>query len=162
SRVYSIFLKNLFGARVRIIAGYAGTAETVIALERGEIDGMCGWAWSSLKLQRPHWVRERSVNIVLQLSLSRNPELPDVPLVGGLANGPQLGSQVRLVFSRQTTGRPLAVAANVPAERAAALRRAFDETMQDAAFRQFTETAKIDINAVEGSVVQELVNTLLA
>src|SRR4051812_11517792 len=62
SHVYSTFLKNLFKARMRIVAGYPGTAETVIAMERGEIDGMCGWAWSSLKLQRPDWVKERSVN----------------------------------------------------------------------------------------------------
>jgi tripartite-type tricarboxylate transporter receptor subunit TctC len=162
SHVYSTFLKNLFKARMRIVPGYPGTAETVIAMERSEIDGMCGWAWSSLKLQRPDWVRERSVNIVLQLSLSRNPDLPDVPLVGDFAKVPQQERQVRLVFSRQTTGRPIAAAAEVPPERVAALRRAFDETMQDAAFREFTGTAKIDINPVAGTMVQELVNSLLA
>jgi tripartite-type tricarboxylate transporter receptor subunit TctC len=162
SHVYATFLKNLFKARIKIVAGYPGTAETVIAMERGEIDGMCGWAWTSLKLQRPDWVKQRSVNIVLQLALSRNPDLPDVPMVGDLAKGPQQQSQVRLVFSRQTTGRPVAAADGVPAERIAALRRAFDDTLRDQGFRQLAETAKIDINPVSGTMVQELVGSMLA
>jgi tripartite-type tricarboxylate transporter receptor subunit TctC len=162
SHVYATFIKNLFKARLRVVPGYPGSVEAVIAMERGEIDGVCGWTWSSLKLQRPDWIRDHTVNIILQLSMSRNAELPNVPLVSDFANGPMQLGQVRLVFSRQTTGRPIAVAGEVPAERVAALRQAFDSTMDDTAFRQFVEKAKIDINPVPGEKVQELVASLLA
>lgn len=162
SHLFALFVKNLFNARMRVVAGYPGTAETVVAMERGEVDGICGWSWTSVKIQRPKWVSEGKINILLQLALSKHEDLPNVPLISDLTTDPAELGQVRLVFSRQTMGRPVTVAQDVPGERVAALRAAFDATMRDPAFRKFAARTKLEVSPVSGKEIQELVESVLA
>jgi tripartite-type tricarboxylate transporter receptor subunit TctC len=79
--VYAALLRNSFGAKLRLVTGYPGTAEIALALERGEMDGRASWSWSSLKSVKPDWIAQKKVNQPIQLDLTRNPELPDVPLI---------------------------------------------------------------------------------
>ena len=100
-------LNNLFGTQVKVVTGYrAGTSHLALALERNEIDGVAGWAWSSLRLQRPDWIRDGKVVLVLQLGTERVPELKDVPLILDLARSDDERHALELYFlRRQWEGR---------------------------------------------------------
>lgn len=162
TEVFAVFLKNLTGAKVKVISGYPGTKETVLAMERGEVDGMCGWSWTSLKQQKPDWVRNKTVNILLQMALTKHPDLQSTPLITELADNDTERAQVKLVFSRQTMGRPLVAPQELPGARVAALRAAFDATMEDPEFLAYARKAKMEVEPVSGTKVQELVASVLA
>src|SRR5262244_2418462 len=132
--IFATVVRNVFGVKLRLVSGYPGSAEVALAIERREVDGRCGWSYSSLKLQRPEWVTKHQVNILVQLALSKSPELPDVPLITDFATTDRERQILRLVFSRQAMARPFVAPPGVPAERLAALRAAFDATMTDPEF----------------------------
>ena len=79
--IFAIMLRNVFGTKLRLVSGYAGGADITLALERGEIDGRCGWTWSSVRLQRPDWIGTSKLNVLVQLAMKKSAELPDVPLI---------------------------------------------------------------------------------
>ena len=70
--VFAQVLKNVFGAKIKIITGYPGGAEMSLAMEKGEIDGRCGWSWSGVKSQKPEWIAQRQINILAQLGLQKS------------------------------------------------------------------------------------------
>src|SRR5262245_47623326 len=125
SELFAVFVKNLFGVKLKVITGYPGTNESILAMERSEVDGNCGWSWSSVKQSRPDWIRDRAINIIMQMALSKHPDLPNAPLITDFAKTPAEKAQVELVMSRQTMGRPFFAPPGVPADRVAALRKAF-------------------------------------
>src|SRR5207248_1632107 len=69
SALFAVFIKNLFGAKLRIVTGYSGTNESILAMERGEVDGNCGWSWSIAKQTHPHWFNDKTVNVIMQMAL---------------------------------------------------------------------------------------------
>jgi tripartite-type tricarboxylate transporter receptor subunit TctC len=77
--MYTKILRKLFGIKAQLVSGYPGGAEMVLAVERGELDGRCGWAWSSIKISKPEWIAEKKIKVINVLALERSPELPDVP-----------------------------------------------------------------------------------
>src|SRR4029077_18663335 len=123
--IFSAMVRNAFGVKLKLVSGYPGSAEVALAIERGEVDGRCGWSWSSLKLLRPDWIAQKKVNLITQLALEKTPELPEVPLIGGLATPDRQRQMLKLVLSRQSMARPFASPPDLPAERAQALRSAF-------------------------------------
>jgi tripartite-type tricarboxylate transporter receptor subunit TctC len=157
SEVFARFAKNLLGARIKLISGYPGTKESIMAMERGEVDGNCGWSWTSAKKLRPEWVKPGGMNILMQMALVKHPDLPDVPLVTEFARNESEKAQMELVFSRQTMGRPFMGAPGVPQDRVAALRTAFMATLSSAPFKAFADKAGLEINPVSGEDVQALV-----
>jgi len=158
---FSAMVKNLFGLKMRLITGYQGTSDTILAIERGEVDGRCGQSWSSLKSVRPQWIEKKMLNHLAYMSEVKAPELPDVPLVSDFANARQK-QVIRLVLSRQTLGRPFAAPPGVPADRRQALRRAFDATLQDPAFLKEAEKLKLEVSPVNGEEVDKLIAELYA
>lgn len=159
---FTNFLTNLMGAKFKLITGYPGTAVTVLALDRGEVDGICGWSWTSIKKMRGTALRAGDIYPVLQMALKKHPDLPNVPLITDIARTDEQRKQMELIFSRQTIGRPFLLPPNVPAARVAAIRKAFADTMKDAKFLQAVEKAKLELNWVSGEEVQELVESVLA
>ena len=129
----------------------------MLAMERGEVTGRCGWSWSSVVATRGNWIDENFVNILVQLSTAKHPDLPDVPLVMDLAESEEDRRLLRLVFARQVTGRPIFAPPNIPEERVEALRRAFDATMADPEFLADAERLELEITPVSGEDVQQLV-----
>ena len=126
--VYAALLKNSFGAKLRLVTGYPGTAEIALALERGEMDGRASWSWSSIKSVKPDWIAQKKVNFPIQLNLKKNPELPDVPLIMDFAKDDRQRASLKIILSRQTMGRPFMAPPGLPDDRKAALRAAFDAT----------------------------------
>ncbi|MCH7543838.1 MAG: hypothetical protein IIB65_09385 [Proteobacteria bacterium] len=162
SEVFANFVKNLLGAKLKLISGYPGTAVTVLAMDRGEVDGICGWSWTSVKLMRGKDLKAGKLNILLQMALVRHPELPDVPLITEFAKTKSERDQMDLIFSRQTMGRPFLLPPGVPKDRVAALRKAFMDALKDPKFVAAAKKSKREINPVSGEDVQKLVVKVLA
>ena len=150
-------INGVLGAKIRSVAGYPGGNDVLLAMERGEVQGRCGWSYSSALATRPTWLTEHKINILLQLGLTKHMELPDVPLVMDLPMSDESRSILKLVFARQVMGRPFAAPPGVPADRLAALRKAFDETLADPEFLADAQKAGLEINPVSGADVQSLV-----
>ena len=158
--IFATVVRNVFGVKLRLVSGYPGSAEVALAIERREVDGRCGWSYSSLKLQRPDWVAKKQVNILVQLALAKTPELPDVPLITDFATTDRQRQILRLVFSRQAMARPFTAPPGIPAERKAALRKAFDETMRDPAFLEEAKQRSLEVNPVSGAEIDALIGDL--
>ncbi len=112
--IFATMIRNVFGAKLRLIPGYPGSAEMTLAIERGEVDGRCGWTWSSIKLQRPDWITGHRLNVLVQLASRRIPELADVPLLVEHATTARQRQIVDVILSRQAMGRPVVAPPGVP------------------------------------------------
>jgi tripartite-type tricarboxylate transporter receptor subunit TctC len=155
-------INTVFGAKLKIVAGYPGGNDVVLAMERGEVQGRCGWSWSSVVAARPTWWKEKKINVLVQLALAKHPDLPDVPLVTDLAKTDAQRQMLRLIFARQVMGRPFVAPPGVPKERLAALRKAFMDTMADKDFMADSEKARLEIAPVPGDKVEALVKETYA
>ena len=153
-------MNGMLGTKMKIVSGYPGGNDIGLAMERGEVSGRCGWSWSSVKSTHPNWLRDKKINVLVQLALAKHPDLPDVPLVVDLATTEEQRLIFKLIFARQVMGRPFLAPPNVPAERAAALRKAFMDTMADKDFLADAERAQLEITPVPGEKIQELVKTI--
>jgi tripartite-type tricarboxylate transporter receptor subunit TctC len=150
-------LNAVLGTKFKVVSGYPGGNDVGLALERGEVQGRCGWSWSSVESTHPQWLKEKKINILAQLSLSKHEELPNVPLITEFAKSDEQQQVFRLVFARQVMGRPFLAPPGVPADRVAALRAAFMDTMKDEAFLAEAKKAQLEITPVSGEKVQALV-----
>jgi hypothetical protein len=164
TREYGYMHRKTSGAQYEVVSGYSGTAEIALAMERGEIDGACGWDWSSFKSQRPDWIAGHKVNLLLQVGLEPNPELTQmgVPSVFNYINNEQDRKAVELVISQQVFQRSYIAPPGLSPEPLDALRSAFDATMIDRQFLADAEKMRIDIMPLPGTKVQELVHRLYA
>jgi tripartite-type tricarboxylate transporter receptor subunit TctC len=158
--VFANLLRSLFGVKNRLISGYPGTAEISLAMERGEVDGRCGWSWTSIKAEKAAWLAEKKLNLILQLALEKARDLPNVPLIVDKAQTEAQRQILKLIFSRQTMGRPFVAPPAIPADRRDALRAAFDQTMKDPGFLTDAEKSRIEINPVAGVAIDDLVKDL--
>jgi tripartite-type tricarboxylate transporter receptor subunit TctC len=160
--VYALMLKNVFGVKLRLISGYPGTTEMALAVERGEVDGRASWSWSSLKTLKPDWIAQKKVTIPVQLNLRSSPDLADVPLIVNFAQTERQRQILKLVVSRQTMGRPFMAPPGLPADRAAALRAAFDATMKDPEFIAEANARGQEVDPVSGAALDALIAELYA
>jgi len=158
--IFSAVLKNAFGAKLKLVSGYPGSAEVALAIERGEVDGRVGWSWSSLKLIKPDWVAGKRINIITQLALQKSRELDHVPLVFDFAGTDRQRQILRLVLGRQAMARPFAAPPDLPEDRKQALRKAFDATMADAEFLAEARQRGLEVNPVSGADIDKLVDEL--
>ncbi len=160
--IYALLLKNAFGAKLKLISGYPGTAEIAIALERGEVDTRASWSWTSLKTLRPQWLAEKKVVLPVQLSLTKGADLQDVPLITEFADTEKKKQMLRLVLSRQEMARPYAAPPGLPPDRAAALRKAFDDAWADPELVAEMKARGQEVNPVSGAAVDGLLAELYA
>jgi tripartite-type tricarboxylate transporter receptor subunit TctC len=148
------------GTKFNIISGYPGGNDVLLAMERGEVQGRCGWSWSSAKIAHQAWIDEKKINVLIQLSLSKHPDLPNVPLITDFATSEEQKQITKLIFARQVMGRPFLAPPGVPPDRAETLRRAFMDTMNDRDFLADAESSQFEITPVSGERVQTLVNEI--
>src|SRR5207248_1463807 len=151
---------NLMGVKLRLVSGYPGGAEMNLAMERGEVDGRCGWSWTSIKITHPDWVANKRINLLLQMALQKNPEIPHVPLVMDLAGDDRERQILKLVLSRQQMGWPFLAPPEMPADRAQALRQAFDDTMRDPEFLAEAKERQLEVHPMSGAAIDSLVSEL--
>ena len=159
---FPVVLNDLIGTKFKVVTGYLGTQETMLAVERGEAHGRCVISYSALRLAKPDWLSEKKINVLLQVALERNKDFPDVPLVFDLLPREEdrqlIALQVGpLAMARSFTGPP-----GMPAAKATLLRRAFDDTMKDPAFVAESDTLRADLDPSTGETVQQLVAKIYA
>ncbi len=153
---YPVLARELFGWKTKVITGYEATPKIHLAMERGEVHGT--WAnWSTLKAIASQWLEEKKVRILAQWALRKHAEMPDVPIILDLATTDAQKQALQLALARLEFGRPFFLPPNVPAERVAAIRRAFDATMKDPEFLAEAEKLKIEVDPLTGEQVAALI-----
>jgi tripartite-type tricarboxylate transporter receptor subunit TctC len=157
---YSALLKNMFGAKLKLVNGYPGGMELNIAMERGEIDGRCGWSWSAIKSTNRSWIDEKKIRLLVQMGLSKEPELPDVPWIMDRATNDRDRQILDLLLARQVAAWPFMAPPGLPEDRKAALRQAFDDTMRDPGFLAETASSGLIVNPVGGAKIDALIADL--
>ena len=163
SHVMPTVLRNMFKLPFKIVAGYSGGgADMVLAMERREIDGRCGWSWTSLLSQHKRLYDQKQIDIVVQLALQKHEDLPSVPLVLDFTDDPRQKAALRLILSRQHIARPFTLPPGVPEDRVEALRRAFDATMKDKDFRTESQKTELEVAPVTGAEMTTLIRELYA
>ena len=159
--VLAAMLRNLFRMKMKIV-DYAGEKDIGAALERGGIDGRCGWPWSSIEGQGKELYDNGKITVALQFALHKHEDLPNVPLVFDLASDPKVIAAMKLIVSRSAMARPYAAPPGIPPERKDALRAAFDATMRDPAFLEEAKRQDLDVRPVGGDAIDRLIAELYA
>ncbi len=162
SSQYPRAMNALLGTKFKIILGYPGGNDINLAMERGEVEGRGSNAWASWKSTRPEWIKDKKISILVQIGLTKAPDLPDVPLMMDLAKNADDKAVLKLLSASTTIGRPLFTSPGVPEERVKALRKAFDDTMKDPEFLTDAKTRGFDINPVSGEEMQKIVVDIVA
>jgi tripartite-type tricarboxylate transporter receptor subunit TctC len=162
SDVFPTVLRKLFGLPMRIVTGYPDGANLNLAMERGEIDGRCGWSWNSIVSRERDLLANQRIRITLQIALAKHEDLPDVPLIMDLVTDPRRTAALKLIVSRQSFARPFAAPPDLPAERVETLRAAFDATMHDPAFLAEMRNLVLEVRPIGGAEVQKLVRDIYA
>jgi tripartite-type tricarboxylate transporter receptor subunit TctC len=156
---FPLVANALFGTKFKVIAGYQSTAKINLALESGEVQGTIA-AWTSVKTLSSQWLTDKKIKVIAQWALRPNAELPGVPDALELAKTDADQAALRLVLARLDIGRPFFLPPGVPAERVAALRKAFDETMKDPAYLDEAKKLSIDVDPLNGAELAALVEQI--
>jgi tripartite-type tricarboxylate transporter receptor subunit TctC len=161
---YANFLRNEVGAKFKVSRGYKGSTDITLAMERGEVEGICGFDWSSLRTQKRHWVTEKKANFILQVAPDEHEGLAKmgVPTLWKYVKDKGTREVLELIVSQQVFGRPFLVPAGTAKPQLAALRKAFDATMKDKAFLADAGKMGLEIAPAPGARVQAVVNKLYA
>ena len=147
-------LRKIFGAPVKQILGFPGSAEQRLAIQNGELDGDCG-SWNSIPVD---FIRDKKINTFVRFSEVRYPEIPeDVPYIGSLAKSQEQKDLLTMLGSGDEVGRPYIMSRQVPAERVAIIRAAFEETMKDQAFLDDAEKQRLSISPANAAECEAIV-----
>jgi tripartite-type tricarboxylate transporter receptor subunit TctC len=162
TRDYAYMHNHTAGSKFEVVSGYKGTVDVALAMERGEVDGMCGWDWSSVKSQKSDWISEKKANVLVQVSLEPLDELTErgVPHIWKFVPKEDDRKVAELVVSQQVFQRSYIAPPQTPAEPLGILRTAFDAAMKDPAFLADAEKMKISITPLAGGKVQNLIGRL--
>jgi len=157
---YPKALNELLGTKFKIVSGYPGGNEITLALERGEVEGYCGWALGSIKTRAPDWIRDGKIRPLAQFTLAKSGVLPNVPLATDLASTDNGRRAIEFFAADSVLAWPLVAPPDVPAERVADLREAFNAMMQDPQLLAEAATQGLDIDPVSGAEIAALVDRL--
>jgi tripartite-type tricarboxylate transporter receptor subunit TctC len=157
---YPTIANAILNTKFKTIQGYQGTAQGMLAMERGEVDGVMGITWASIKATQAAALRDGKIRLLTQFGVRKHPELPNIPLVLDSAKTPEDKAALRLVFSSQDVGRPWVAPEGVPEKTVAILRKAFDDTMNDAEFKADAAKRKLDLDPTSGKELQQVVEDI--
>lgn len=155
--IYPTVMNNVLGTKFKLVMGYKGSSEAMLAVERGEVEGH-STSWTALKVAHPDWLRDRSVTILVQFALKRHAELPDIPTAIELARNDEERAILRAIMNATEVGTAFFTTPGVPADRLTALRRAFDATMTDAELLTDAQKMNVGVSPMVGEELQALVS----
>jgi tripartite-type tricarboxylate transporter receptor subunit TctC len=158
--IFARLYKNVFGAKIRLATGFPGTTDITLAMQRREVDGLCGISWSTVKSRYGAWVKEKRINILLQAAPAKAPDLPNVPMASDYAKTMEQRQMLDFALASEILARPFVAPPGIPEDRKAILRKAFDETVKDPAFLADAERTMIDIDLVTGPEAEAVVASL--
>ncbi len=159
--VYPSMLSSVVGTKFKLVMGYAGSTDAMLAMERGEVEGHT----TSVEVVRavhPAWLSEKKITVLVQYALKRHPELPDIPMSWELGRNPEEQQILKLVANAAEVGKMILAPPGIPADRVTALRRAFDATMKDPEFMAELAASRVELGPMAGEELQKLVADLSA
>lgn len=154
---YTNLLNQMLGTKFKIITGYKGATDMYAALEKGELQGVAGTDWATIRNQYSRWLQNKEVSVFVQFALQKHPDMPDVPLIGDLVSAEDDKRTLRFVFAGLQFARPFGAPPDLPAERVAALRAGFMAAAKDPQLLAEAKKIRFDIDPVDGESVQKLV-----
>jgi len=152
-RIYN----TLIGTKFKVVTGYNSTGQIALAIERGEVHGIGDWSWSSLKAVRPNWLADKQITLLMQGALNKEPELGNLPSALDFIKNDADRKVMELHFTQKKAARPLVAPPEVPAERVALLRKAFEALAKDKEFLAEADKAKLEIGFVPGAEIDKVV-----
>ena len=147
---------SLIGTKFKVVTGYNSTAQIALAVERGEVQGIADWSWSSLKAVRPNWLADKQITLLMQGALKNEPELGNLPNALDYIKNDADRKVMELHFTQKTAARPLVAPPEVPAERVALLRRAIETLAKDKEFLAEMDKAKMEFSFVPGAEIDKI------
>lgn len=164
TRDFPTLLNNMAGAKIRIVTGYPGTREITLAIEKGEVQGLCGFSWSSFLAQRGDWLKTGFIRVLVQEHDKGHPVINKmgVPLAVDFAKSLENRKVMELIYSSETFGRPYMLPPGVPADRVESLRKAFMDAMRDPELLAEAQKIGLDIDPIDGAALQALVEKIYA
>jgi tripartite-type tricarboxylate transporter receptor subunit TctC len=158
TNLYPVLTNAILGTKIKMIPGYQGTKQGMLAMERGEVAGNVGITWASLKATAGPWLKEGKIRMIIQYGLEKHPELPGVPWIYDYAKTADDRAAMDLSFGNQEFGRPFLAPPGVPEAVIGMLRTAFAKTMNDPEFKADAEKRQIDLEFTSGEEIQSLVD----
>jgi tripartite-type tricarboxylate transporter receptor subunit TctC len=162
SVIFPYILNGVLGTRMKIVTGYPGAADFLLAVERQEADGTAGVSWSGLNAARPEWIAKKSINVIVQLGLKKHPDMNPAPLVMEFAKNDSDRGVLELIFSRQDMGYPVVAPPGTPPERVAALRKAFEAVLKDPAYIADAKKQHLETEFMRGEEIEALIKRVSA
>ena len=151
---FNATMSRMLGAKLKVVRGYLTSTEIDLAIERGELQGRCGVSFGSLRVNKPEWLANNYVTVLIQLGLIKHPDLPDVPLLIDLVKSPDDRAALELMLAPFDMARPFFAPPGVPAERIEILRKAFDAAMKDPALIADAAKQRLDLMPMSGAEMQ--------
>ena len=155
-----LFVDALLGAKMKMIPGYQGTKQGMLAMERGEVGGVVGITWASVKATNGSWLRDDKIRAFIQFGLKKHPELPDVSWIYDYARNDNDRAAMDLAFGNSEFGRPFIAPPGVPDQVVEILRNAFEDTMSDPAFQDDAGKRQLDLSFTSGREIQSLIEKI--
>jgi tripartite-type tricarboxylate transporter receptor subunit TctC len=162
SDVFPTVLRKMFGLPMKVVTGYHSAADVVLAISRREVDGRCGWSWSSMMTWNKGLYQSKAIKVALQLATQKLAELPDTPSILEVAHDADQRAALKLILSRQMMARPYVAPPGIPPERLKVLRSAFDATMTDPEFLADAQRQDLEVRPVSGAEADALINEIYA
>lgn len=156
SEIMPLAFNNLAGTKFKVVKGYKGTSEGALAMERGELDGIAYWSLGSLTSLHRHWLDGGRINLLFHTGAGKHPDLPDAPGIRDMVTNPADSEALNFILAREALGRPFFASPDLPTDRAAALRNAFEATMKDPDLINEAAKRKIEVSLVTGAEVEDL------
>lgn len=162
TQLVAAYMNNLTGTKFKIIRGYPSTSSVFLAMERGEVGGLCGIGSDSLSTQVATEIKDGKIIILVQTGMKKAPDMPNVPLVLDHARSPEDRLVLEFLVARQYAGRPYVAPPGTPADRVAALRKAFMDVMKDPAFQETSTKMQLPLSPIDGQEVEDHIKKLFA
>jgi hypothetical protein len=154
-------MNRTIGAKFKIISGYPSTTAAQLAMDHGEVDGI-SQSWSSLKVDKADWINNEMINVIVQIGRQKHPDLPNVPLITDYIEGTENKAIWSVMLSMAALGRPIVVPPDVPDDRLALLRKAFDDTLKDSNFLADMKKSRRGLTPVDGKTMQKMIADVAA
>jgi tripartite-type tricarboxylate transporter receptor subunit TctC len=162
SVIFPYILNGVLQTKMKVVTGYPGAADFLLAIERQEADGTAGVSWSGLNAARPEWIARKSINVIVQLGLKQHPDMNPAPLVMDFAKDASDRAILELIFSRQDMAYPVVAPPGTPPERVAVLRKAFEAVLKDPEYLADAKKQHLEADFMRGEDIEALLKRVMA
>src|SRR5262249_20774739 len=162
SVIFPYILNGVLGTKMKVVTGYPGAGDFLLAVERQEADGTAGVSWSGLNASKPEWIANKRVNVIVQLGLKRHPGMDPAPLVTDFAKNDSDRGVLELIFARQDMAYPIVAPPGTPPDQVAQLRKAFEAVMKDPEYLADAKKQQLESAFMHGEEIEKVIERTFA